>query len=314
MTLTELKYIVAVAAERHFGKAAAACHVSQPTLSMGVKRLEEELGVILFERSKQDITLTPVGEYIVTQAQKVLDESDALKNTARLHSDPLSGPLKLGAIYTIAPYLIPHLIPALIEQAPEMPLLIDEDFTANLRRKLRQGELDVIIIALPFDEPGVETQAVYDESFVALLPRTHLLAGAQELSLESLAEQNLLLLGPGHCFRDQVLQACPNCVHDSKTEGSLLKTLEGSSLETIRHMVASGLGVTVLPCTAGSINTGSETLTKIMPLSQPVPKRTVALAWRKGFPRLEAVRALYQAILSSPLACAHFLPPSDKQQ
>ncbi len=307
MTLTELKYIVAVAAERHFGKAAAACHVSQPTLSMGVKRLENELGVILFERSKQDISLTPVGEYIISQAQRVLDESEALKNTARLHSDPLSGPLKLGAIYTIAPYLIPHLIPALVKRAPHMPLLIEEDFTANLRKKLRQGELDVILIALPFDEPGVETQAVYEEPFVALLPQSHELAKSKVMSLETLAENNLLLLGPGHCFRDQVLQACPNCAHDAKSEGSLLKTLEGSSLETIRHMVASGLGVTVLPCTASSLNVGSEALTKTLPLQQPAPKRTVALAWRKGFPRLEAISALRQAILNSPLACADLL-------
>jgi len=311
MTLTELKYIVAVAAERHFGKAAASCHVSQPTLSMGVKRLEEELGVILFERSKQDISLTPVGEYIISQAQRVLDASETLKNTARLHSDPLSGPLKLGAIYTIAPYLIPHLIPALVKQAPHMPLLIEEDFTANLRKKLRQGELDVILIALPFDEPGVETKPVYEEPFVALVPKSHPLADAKNTTLETLAGENLLLLGAGHCFRDQVLQACPNCAHDSDVKGSLLRTLEGSSLETIRQMVASGLGVTVLPCTASYLNTGSQTLTKTLSLKHPAPKRTVALAWRKGFPRQEAIEALHKAILNSHLSCADILKTID---
>ena len=301
MTLTELRYIVAVARHRHFGHAAEACHVSQPTLSMGVRRLEEQLGVQLFERGHGEVRITEVGEEIVAQAQRVLDEAERIPLIAGRHADPLDGPLRLGAIYTIGPYLLPWLVPLLRERAPHMPLLIEEDYTAGLARRLRSGELDAILVALPFDEPGIDTRPLYEEPFVALLPSGHPLAACEVVTLAELAEEDLLLLGPGHCFRDQLLAACPAC--RERAESWAARGLEGSSLETIRHMVASGLGVTVLPCTAAGDAQGPGRVTRVRRLQGPVPQRRVALAWRSGFPRRAAIETLCKAIAEVPLSC-----------
>jgi len=307
MTLTELRYIVAVARERHFGRAAEACFVSQPTLSMGVKRLEEELGVEIFERSKNEVKLTAAGEEIVTQAQRALEEADRIKEIAEHGKDPLAGPLRFGTIYTIGPYLLPHLIPELHQRAPRMPLLLEENYTAVLAEKLKRGQLDVILISLPFAEPGIRTWPVYDEPFVVLLPSSHPLQGQTKISSEELARQNLLLLGQGHCFRDQVLQVCPECNRSAATEGSMQKTLEGSSLETIRHMVASGMGSTVLPCSAAGADQYSRRLVTIRRFADPAPTRRVALAWRDSFHRIPAIQALHDAIQASPLTCVEML-------
>lgn len=307
MTLTELRYIVAVARERHFGRAAEACFVSQPTLSMGVKRLEEELGLEIFERSKNEVKLTAAGEEIVTQAQRALEEADRIKEIAEHGKDPLAGPLRFGTIYTIGPYLLPHLIPELHQRAPQMPLLLEENYTAVLAEKLKRGQLDVILISLPFAEPGIRTWPVYDEPFVVLLPASHPLQEQTEISAGELARQNLLLLGQGHCFRDQVLQVCPECNRSATTEGSMQKTLEGSSLETIRHMVASGMGSTVLPCSAAGADQYSRRLVTIRRFADPAPTRRVALAWRESFHRTPAIRALHAAIQASPLTCVEML-------
>ncbi|HSM27216.1 MAG TPA: LysR substrate-binding domain-containing protein, partial [Thioalkalivibrio sp.] len=250
MTLNELRYVVAVARERHFGRAADACHISQPSLSVAVRKLEEELGVTLFERGHGEVTVTPAGEALILQARRVLEEASALREMAARQQDQLLGPLRLGAIYTIAPYLLPELIPVLHERAPAMPLVIEENFTARLRDRLKDGELDAIVVALPFEEPGVVTLPVYDEPFVAVLPAAHPLNQEPELTLDRMADANLLLLGAGHCFRDQVVDLCPRCLRVAGAEGSGSNNLQGSSLETIRHMVASGMGVTILPCTA----------------------------------------------------------------
>jgi LysR family hydrogen peroxide-inducible transcriptional activator len=303
VTLTELRYIVALARERHFGRAAEACFVSQPTLSVAIKKLEDELGVALFERSASELSLTPVGERIVEQASRVLEEAAAIKTLAAQGKDPLSGPLRLGVIYTIGPYLLPYLIPGLHQAAPNMPLLIEENLTARLSESLKQGELDVIIVALPFAEAGVVTQALYDEPFQVVLPAGHAWAKRRSIAADDLAEETLLLLGSGHCFRDQVMQACPALQRFSATAGSLQKTLEGSSLETIRHMVASGAGITVLPCTAVGAAQQESKLLAFRPFANPVPGRTVALAWRKSFPRPQALEVLRQAILASDLKC-----------
>lgn len=307
MTLTELRYIVAVARERHFGRAAEACFVSQPTLSMGVKRLEEELGLEIFERSKNEVRLTAAGEEIVTQAQRALEEADRIKEIAEHGKDPLVGPLRFGTIYTIGPYLLPHLIPELHQRAPRMPLLLEENYTAVLAEKLKRGQLDVILISLPFAEPGIRTWPVYDEPFVVLLPASHPLQEQTVIKAGELARQNLLLLGQGHCFRDQVLQVCPECNRSANTEGSMQKTLEGGSLETIRHMVASGMGSTVLPCSAAGADQYSRRLVTIRRFADPVPTRRVALAWRESFHRTPAIRALHAAIQASPLTCVEML-------
>ena len=203
MTLTELRYAVAVARERHFGRAARACFVSQPTLSVGVKKLEEELGVVLFERQSGEVVVTPSGKPIIDQARRVLEEADRVKLVAQQGVDPLKGELRIGAIYTVGPYLFPHVIPKLRRIAPEMPLVIEENYTANLRERLKQSELDVIIVALPFTETGVVTWPLYEEPFSIVLPAGHRWAGRNSLRSSELTEENLLLLGKGHCFRDQ---------------------------------------------------------------------------------------------------------------
>ncbi|MGB9670845.1 MAG: hydrogen peroxide-inducible genes activator [Halothiobacillaceae bacterium] len=307
MTLTELRYIVAVARERHFSRAAESCFVSQPTLSVGVRKLEEALGVQIFERGpKSEVRLTTSGARIIAQAQRVLEEVERLKQVAKHSQDPLNGPLRLGLIYTIGPYLLPHLIPTLHARAPQMPLLIEEGLTAELAERLRFGELDVIVVSLPFSEPGVVTQAVYDEPFVVAMPPEHPWRETAVLPPERLAEGELLILGQGHCFRDQVLQMCPDC-NRSAAIGGLQRTLEGSSLETIRHMVASGLGVTVLPCSSAQNDMEGGRLV-YRAFREPVPMRRVVLAWRKSFPRPEAVEALRQTILEACIPCLRMLP------
>jgi LysR family hydrogen peroxide-inducible transcriptional activator len=299
MTLTELRYIVAVARERHFGHAAEACFVSQPTLSVAVKKLEDELGVMLFERGGGEVTITPVGARIVEQAQRVLEQAAEIKELAKQNKDPLAGPLKVGAIFTVGPYLLPKLIPALHRRAPQMPLLIEENYTAGLAEMLKRGEVDVAIVALPFEEAGIVTQAVYDEPFVVAVPRDHPWAARRSLRAEEIAKESLLLLGTGHCFRDQVLAACPALNRSSATPGTIQKTVEGSSLETIRLMVASGLGITVLPASAVPLKPRASDLLVYVPFTRPPPDRRVVIAWRKSFTRPEAVEVLRQAILMS---------------
>lgn len=295
MTLTELRYVVTLARERHFGRAAERCHVSQPTLSVAVKKLEEELGIPLFERSKSSIRVTEVGQRIIEQAQRVLDQVGVIKDLAQDGKNQLNSPLKVGAIYTIGPYLFPHLLPQLRRAAPAMPLYIEENYTASLRQKLRHSDLDAIIIALPFEEPEVVTLPLYDEPFVVLLPADHALAKNDQITPEQLSKEQLLLLGPGHCFRDQVLESCPPLV-DAITKrvdhGTPELVTEGSSLETIRHMVASGLGITVLPLSAATGMKYQEDILVVRPFAAPVPFRTVALAWRVTFPRPKAIDVL----------------------
>jgi len=303
MTLTELRYITALARERHFGRAAQTCHVSQPTLSVAIKKLEDELGIQLFERRKAEAQLTPIGEQVVEQAQLVLEQVEQIRHLAMEGKDQLSAPLRVGAIYTIGPYLFPHIIPLLHEQVPQMALMVEENYTARLNEKLRQGELDVIVIALPFDEPGIVTLPLYHEPFVIVMPAAHPWHERSDINADDLADESVLMLGAGHCFRDQVVDICPACGHQSEAEGSISKTLEGSSLETIRHMVATGMGITVLPCTAAGVDKYAQRLLSIKRFSAPAPYRTVALAWRKSFPRPRAIEALRQAILSSELTC-----------
>ncbi|MBJ7554784.1 hydrogen peroxide-inducible genes activator [Marinomonas spartinae] len=292
MTLTELKYVVMLAQEKHFGHAAEKCYVSQPTLSVAVKKLEEELGAAIFERSKSSVYITPLGEQIVAQAKRVLEQANTIKELASSGHNQLKGPIKVGAIFTIAPYLFPFMIPTLRSITNDMPLIIEEDLTENLRPKLRNGELDAIIIALPFREPDVVTQPIYEEEFVVLMPKDHSWTKLSHIHTDQLSTDNLLLLGKGHCFSEQVLEACPMVKEDEFGEGRTI--VNGSSLETIRYMVASGLGVTVLPKSA--VTNIDNSLLEIRPFADPVPKRTVALAWRASFPRPNAIDAVSQSI------------------
>jgi LysR family hydrogen peroxide-inducible transcriptional activator len=299
MTLTELRYIVAVARERHFGRAAEACFVSQPTLSVAVKKLEEELDLTLFERGAGEVTVTPGGQRIIEQAQRVLEEASRIKELAAAGRDPLAGPLRLGAIYTIGPYLLPKLIPILRKSAPAMQLHIQENFTQRLAEALKRGEVDVILVALPFDEPGIETRAVYDEPFFIAVPKGHRWEGRKRVSSDELTRESLLLLGEGHCFRDQVLEICH--VMRGRDRSPLARTVEGGSLETIRQMVAGGVGVTVLPATSVSGPSSPGDLIRVLPFARPTPVRRVALAWRKSFPRPEAIEVLRKSVLACNL-------------
>lgn len=312
MTLNELRYVVAVARERHFGHAAEACFVSQPTLSVAVRKLEDELGVTLFERGPGEVTVTEVGREIVAQAQRVLEEAEGIRRVARHGQNPLAGPLRLGAVYTVGPYLLPHLIPLVMQRAPDMPLMIEENFTARLAERLKRGDLDLIIISLPFDEAGVLTRPLYDEEFVVLMPVGHPWQARARIDIADLGEANLLLLGPGHCFRDQVLDACPRCRQSAAAAGTLQRNLEGGSLETIRLMVASGVGVTVLPCTAcGGDGYIARDALCARPFSGEAPKRRIALAWRRSFPRGQAVEVIAEAVRRADLGCVIY-PEDDR--
>ena len=300
MTLTELRYVVAVAREKHFGRAAETCSVSQPTLSVSIKKLEEELDVRIFERGTAEVSVTPIGEEIVRQAQAVLEQAAQIRETARRKKDPLSGPLALGVIYTIGPYLLPELVRQAIERVPEMPLLLHENFTARLLELLRSGELDCAIMAEPFPDAGLAIAPLYDEPFVVAVPKLHTLAKRKSISSEELKQERMLLLGTGHCFRDHVLEVCPEYAQFSpKDAEGIRKTFEGSSLETIKHMVASGMGVTVVPQLAVPAERQAHIV--YVPFTKPAPTRRVVLAWRRSFTRYEAIAALRNAIYACEL-------------
>src|SRR5690606_35375444 len=308
MTLTELKYIVAVAREKHFGHAAEACFVAQPTLSVAIKKLEEELGVTLFERGGSEVSTTPLGAQIVAQAERVLEQTAAIKEIAKQNKDPLVGPFRLGIIYTIAPYLLPPLVKTLIENVPQMPLVLQENFTVKLLELLRQGELDAIIVALPFPDQGLMVQPVYDEPFVVAVPKDHEWARRDHLPSDALKSETMLLLGNGHCFRDQVLEVCPDVARFSTSSDGIARTFEGSSLETIRHMVASGIGITVLPRGSVPDMQAADGMLRYIPFSEPAPSRRVVIAWRKSFTRGAAIEAVRDALLSCELNGITMLP------
>ena len=306
MTLTELRYIVALARERHFGRAAKKCFVSQPTLSVAIKKLEDELGVTLFERHTSDVTVTPLGSRIIEQAQRVLEETAAIRQIAAQGKDQLATPLRVGAIYTVGPYLLPQLIPIMHKRAPHMPLLLQENFTARLAELLKNGDLDVAILSLPFADTGIVTQAVYDEPFRVVMPASHAWRRKARIPVQQLCNETLLLLGAGNCFRDQVLQTCPRMRRSGAS--NMQQALEGSSLETIRQMVASGVGITVLPSTAADSKSAASPLLAVRPISAPQPSRRIALAWRTSFPRPQAIEALRQAVLACKLPGVTPLP------
>ncbi len=299
MTLTELRYIVAVARERHFGRAAEACFVSQPTLSVAVKKLEEELDVKLFERGSNEISVTPLGEEIVRQAQAVLEQAQAIKEIAKRGKDPLAGPLRLGVIYTIGPYLLPDLVRSAIANVPQMPLMLQENFTVKLLDMLRSGELDCAILAEPFPETNLAVAPLYDEPFMVAVPRSHPLAQHERINAEALKRETMLLLGSGHCFRDHVLEVCPEFARFSSDTEGIRKSFEGSSLETIKHMVAAGMGVTVVPRLSVPAEPNPHVV--YIPFEEPAPTRRVVLAWRRSFTRYEAIAALRNAIYACPL-------------
>ena len=308
MTLTELKYIVAVARERHFGRAAEACFVAQPTLSVAVKKLEEELEVKIFERSAADVTLTTLGEEIVRQAQSVLEQAASIREIAKRGKDPLAGALTLGIIYTIGPYLLPELVRQSLKRTPQMPLMLQENFTVKLLEMLRTGEIDCAILAEPFPDAGLAIAPLYDEPFLAAVPSSHPLAERESVSALELKNETMLLLGTGHCFRDHVLEVCPEFARYATNAEGIRRTFEGSSLETIKHMVSAGMGVTLVPRLAVPDDALSvvrrrrsdEPFIRYLPIIEESgaapPSRCVVLAWRRSFTRYEAIAALRNAV------------------
>ena len=319
MTLTELKYIVAVAREKHFGRAADACYVSQPTLSVAIKKLEEELDVKIFERSAGEVSVTPLGEAIVRQAQSVLEQAAEIKEIAKRGKDPLSGALTLGVIYTIGPYLLPELVRNSIKMTPQMPLMLQENFTVKLLEMLRTGEIDCAIVAEPFPETGLAMAPLYDEPFMAAVPSNHPLAQQDAVTTTDLKNETMLLLGSGHCFRDHVLEVCPEFARYASNAEGIRRTFEGSSLETIKHMVAAGMGVTLVP----RLSVPKEALEsprrratddphiRYLPIhnedGHEPPSRRVVLVWRRSFTRYEAIEALRHAVCDCELSGAKLL-------
>ncbi len=289
MKLTALRYLVAFADQLSFSRAAEQCQVSQPTLSVALQRLEEELGVTLIERGKHHVALTEVGVRVVEQARKSLEEVGRIETVAQSGKDPLTSTFRLGIIHTIAPYLLPDLIPAWHQVAPSLTLYIEESMTALLADYLKYGTVDAAIVALPFDIPGIETQALYDEVFEVVVPKDHAWASRQHIDASEIGTEQVLVLKAGNCFREQVLDACPEISHNDAS------MRQGHSIETIRSMVASGYGISVLPKSALAELYRSELVVPI-PFTSPPPLRRVALAWRRNSVHQSVVQALVTAV------------------
>lgn len=304
MTLTELRYIVAVAQERHFGRAARRCFVSQPTLSIAIKKLEEELAVSLFDRSSNDIITTEAGERIVAQARKVLEEAELIRHLANEEQNELEGAFKLGLIFTVAPYLLPKLIVSLRRTAPKMPLMLEENYTHTLTESLKRGDVDAIIVAEPFQEPGIVTEPLYDEPFFVIVPKGHSFEELDAVSPRMLGEEQVLLLTEGNCMRDQVLSSCSELAAKQRIQG-LTNTLQGSSINTIRHMVASGLAISVLFTTALTEN--DHMLFSIIPFEGTPPSRMGRIGVPPQFCPSEGVVGDEAAIMQSQLHGVSFI-------
>ena len=295
MTLNELRYVVAVGQELSFRRAAEKSFISQPALSLAIQKLEEELGVQIFERGKSEISVTPIGAQIIEQAQRVLEDASHIREIASQGDDQLSGTLRVGMIYSVGPYLLPDLIPALKKLAPKMPLEVEENITDNLDTLLRNGKLDVIIIALPYGDAGIQILPLYDEEFEVVVSNEHHWANRRSIKAQELSAEKVLLLDSGHCFSNQVAEACP----ELNRKGAAIQ--QGTSLETIRNMAASGLGITVLPASANSARYRSKSL-KVIPFTNPAPSRRIALAWRKSFARIQAIEVLAKAIAQAKIS------------
>lgn len=289
MTLTEFRYVVAVARERHFGRAASSCFVSQPTLSVAIKKLEDELKVTLFERRKSDVTVTSVGKRIVEQAQRVLEESDLLKQVAADGLNQLTDPLRLGTLTTIGSYLLPNLVVTIRNNRSELRLIPEENSAEALLSHLKKGELDAVVISEPCAETSIKMVELYSEPLVLVLPAGHRWSQRKLVSFAELSEENLLLPDRNHCLRNQIMAFYP----------TLQPKSECTSIETIRHMIASNMGISILPKHAVNTGSSADHLLTTCELTEPVPSRQILLAWRKSFTRPEAIAELQAMIEES---------------
>ena len=290
LKLKDLRYLVAVADQRHFGRAAARCFVSQPTLSAQLKKLEESLGVQLIERAPNNVTLTEAGAQIVARARRVIEASDELVALARSHRDPLAGTLRVALLPTIGPYLLPNVMRAIRKGLPRLELRLYEYQTAPMLEKLHGGELDLGILALPVELAGLESRELYREPFTVALPERHALAARATLRPADLKSERLLLLEEGHCLRDQALEVC------GRPGASDVQDFRATSLETLRQMVAAGAGVTLLPELASRGAYGNARGIEIRPFARPAPVRHIGAVWRPTTPRRAAIEAVTRLI------------------
>ena len=295
MNLRDLKYLIAVAETKHFGKAAERCFVSQPTLSGQIKKLEEELGVILFERTNRSVEITPIGQDILQHAYQILEQADVIQQLGKAHSDPLAGPLRIGAIPTLSPYLMPLILLPLKQQYPQMRLVLSEEMTATLLKRLHNHEIDAALIATQEDEPDLQSIPLFDEPFWLAYPRDHEFYIKDEITRKDLDKTDLLLLSDGHCLADQAMQVFR--IKERSLQGDMAD-LRAASLETLMQLVAAGFGSTLVPALAmsGSWTTGRGIVARKLEL--PDAYRRVSIIFRRSFPRRQAIDALVQVLLS----------------
>jgi LysR family transcriptional regulator, hydrogen peroxide-inducible genes activator len=277
MTLQELRYIVALADAGHFGKAAEACYISQSTLSTQIKKLEDFLGVALFDRSLKQVSLTPVGREIVSSARLILDEANRIRELARQTGDPMQRTVQLGVIPTLGPYYLPHVLTLLHVKYPKLRLLLREEMTPHILSHLTDGRLDAALLALPINDANLEVIPLFREPFLAAVPANHKLASAGTIKIKELAKAGLLLLEEGHCLRENALEAC-------HLDGLENEEISATSLETLRQMVGMGLGVTLIPVLASGGRTADVSQVVLRPLAAPGASRTIGLVWRKRSP------------------------------
>ena len=302
MNLRDLRYLIALADLRHFGRAAEACHVSQPTLSIRIMKLEEELGVALVERAPRHVMLTPVGVDIAERARRVLADVEQMREMARRTTDPEAGSVRLGLFPTLGPYLLPHVVPNIRARFPRLELLLIEEKTAVLLSMLRAGQLDAAVLALPLHEDWLETEFLFEEPFMLAVPDGHPLASHRDLRLSELADQNLLLLEDGHCLRDQALEVC-SLAGAGEKEG-----FRATSLETLRQMVAAGVGITLLPMLAVTPPVPNSPSIKLLSFKAPPPTRRLAMVWRRSSamgPFLHDLAGILRDLPAAPAAGAN---------
>jgi LysR family transcriptional regulator, hydrogen peroxide-inducible genes activator len=290
LTLRDLEYLVAVADRRHFGKAAAACHVSQPALSAQIRKIEDFLGVQLFERSNRRVVITPIGEQVARQARVVLEEAGKIAMLAQETSQPLSGALRLGAIATLGPYLMPHLLAPLRKKFPKLELLMKEGLTDELIEDLRDGTLDAVLAAPTFDTDGLKVILLFDEPFLVAAPKSHAFASKATVRARDLNSEDMVLLEDGHCLRNQTVEVCP-----SNRRGKF-REFQATSLETLRHLVASGFGYSLMPRLAVDSNDRLKNLIAYRPFEGKPVGRTIVLAWRERFARMNDIETLAEFI------------------
>ncbi|MGB5261298.1 MAG: LysR substrate-binding domain-containing protein [Gammaproteobacteria bacterium] len=296
MNLRDLEYIIAVAETRHFGKAAARCFVSQPTLSGQIRKLEEALGVAIFERTNRSVEITPVGEAIVAHARQMMEQADAIEQLAQSHQDPLAGPLRIGAIPTLSPYLMPLILAPLKKQLPQAKLVLSEELTDTLLERLRNHEIDAALLATPMEDADLEALPLFDEPFWVAYPHDHDFYSKDKIVLRDLHNANILLLAEGHCLAEQAMDVCR--IKERQDQGEMAD-LRAASLETLIQLVGAGYGVTLVPALAmrGSWTTGSGVVAQ--PLSISDASRRVSLVFRRSFPRRAALQAFAEIILGS---------------